>query len=49
METWLPLLVCIEQPGTLLAAGHGVRPGFGKNRWFWGLLFTFEFHVTNFE
>lgn len=48
-ETWLPPLVCIEQPRTLLAAGHGVRPGFGRNRWFWGLLFTFDFHVTNFE
>ena len=48
-ETWLPPLVCIEQPRTPLAAGHGVRPAFGKNRWFWGLLFTFDFHVTNFE
>lgn len=41
--------MCIEQPRTILAAGHGVRLGSDKNRWFWGLLFTFDFHVTNFE
>lgn len=41
--------MCVEQSRTILAAGHGVRPGFGKNRWFWALLFTFDFHVTNFE
>lgn len=45
----LPPPVCTEKSRTILAAGHGVRPGFGKNRWFGGLLFTFDFHVTNFE
>lgn len=48
-EMWLPPQAYTEQPRILLAASHGVHPGFGKNRWFWGLLFTFDFLVTNFE